>query len=153
MDSHQEEFVGIRNNIEALVDSIAQVGKERVDDGEGNSVSQPRSSGAGGSVQTRFSQIDFPHFSGEDPTRWIYKVEKLFRYQHTATNERVVLASFHLQDDALQWYWWFEKARPNITWEEFTQALCVCFGPTDYEDFDEALAKLQQTGTIREYQT
>ena len=80
MDSHQEEFVGIRNNIEALVDSIAQVGKERVDDGEGNSISQPRSSGAGESVQTRFSQIDFPHFSGEDPTGWIYKVEKFFWY-------------------------------------------------------------------------
>jgi len=153
LDSHQEEFVGICNSIEALVDSIAQMGKEHVDDAEGNSVSQPRSSGAGGSVQTRFSQIDFPHFSSEDPMRWIYKVEKFFRYQRTAANERVVLASFHLQDDALQWYRWFEKARPNITWEEFTQALCVCFGPTNYEDFDEALAKLQQIGTVREYQT
>ena len=53
----------------------------------------------------------------------------------------------------MQWYRWFEKAWPNITWEEFTQALCVRFGPTDYEDFDEALAKLQQTGTVHEYQT
>ena len=53
----------------------------------------------------------------------------------------------------MQWNQWFEKARLNITWEEFTQALCVRFGPTDYEDFDEALAKLQQTGTVREYQT
>ena len=128
------------HGIKRLLDS--QMGKECVDDAEGNSVSQPRSSGAGGSVQTRFSRIDFPHFSGEDPTG-IYKAEKFFQYQCTATNERVVLASFHLQDDALQWYRWFEKARPNITWEEFTQALCVRFGPTDYEDFDEALAKLQ----------
>ena len=115
MDSHQEEFVGIRNSIEALVDSIAQMRKECVNDAEGNSVSQPRSSGAGGSVQTHFSWIDFPHFSGEDSMRWIYKVEKLFQYQHTAANKRVVLASFHLQDDALQWYQRFEKARPNIT--------------------------------------
>lgn len=124
-----------------------------VDDVEGNSVSQPRGSGAGGSVQTHFSRLDFLHFSGEDPTEWIYKVEQLFRYQRTATNERVVLASFHLQNDALQWYWWFERTRPNITWEEFTQALCVRFGSTDYEDFDEELAKLQQIGTVREYQT
>ena len=129
------------------------MGKERIDDAERNSVSQPRSSGVGGSVQTCFSWIDFPHFSGEDPTGWIYKAEKFFRYQHTAANERVVLASFHLQDDALQWNQWFEKARLNVTWEEFTQALCVRFGPTNYEDFDEALAKLQQTGTVREYQT
>nr|POF23276.1 hypothetical protein CFP56_27947 [Quercus suber] len=42
LDSHQEEFAGIRNRIEALADSIAQMVKERVDDAEGNSVSQPR---------------------------------------------------------------------------------------------------------------
>jgi len=30
--------------------------------------------------------------------------------------------------------------------------LCICFGPSNFEDFDEALAKLQQTGTVQEYQ-
>lgn len=40
-----------------------------------------------------------------------------------------------------------------MQWEEFTRALCIHFGPSDYEDFDEALDKLHQTGTVREYQT
>lgn len=31
--------------------------------------------------------------------------------------------------------------------------MCIRFDPSNYEDFDEALAKLQQTGTILEYQT
>ena len=39
-----------------------------------------------------------------------------------------------------------------MQWEEFTQALCVRFGPSDYEDFDEALTKVRQIGTVREYQ-
>ena len=39
-----------------------------------------------------------------------------------------------------------------MQWEEFTRALCIYFGPLNFEDFDEALAKLQQTGNIREYQ-
>ena len=30
--------------------------------------------------------------------------------------------------------------------------MCVRFGPSDYEDFHEALAKLRQTSTVREYQ-
>ena len=58
-----------------------------------------------------------------------------------------------MQDDALEWYQWYEQTQPNVTWEELTQALCIRFGPSDYEDFDEALAKLRQTGTVREYQT
>ena len=33
-----------------------------------------------GSIQTRFSRLDFPHFDGENPTRWIYKVEQFFHY-------------------------------------------------------------------------
>lgn len=31
-------------------------------------------------------------------------------------------------------------------------ALCQRFGSSDYEDFDEALAKLQHTEIVREYQ-
>lgn len=65
----------------------------------------------------------------------------------------MLLASFHLQDDALEWYQWYEQSQPNVTWEEFTQALCIHFDLSDYEDFDEALVKLQQTGIVREYQT
>ena len=70
----------------------------------------------------------------------------------TENSEKITLASFHLLDNALQWYWWFEKTRTNVSWEEFTHALCVRFGPSDYEDFDETLAKLRQTSTVREYQ-
>ncbi|XP_075640360.1 uncharacterized protein LOC142612122 [Castanea sativa] len=96
--------------------------------------------------------VDFPQFNGEDPTGWIYKAEKFFRYQRTENSEKITLASFHLLDDALQWYQWFEKTRTDVSWEEFTRALCVRFGPSNYEDFDEALAKLHQTSTVREYQ-
>ena len=32
------------------------------------------------------------------------------------------------------------------------QALCIHFGRSDCEDFDEALAKVQKTRTVREYQ-
>ena len=35
--------------------------------------------------------------------------------------------------------------------EDFTTVLCVRFG-LDYENFDEALAKLRQTDSVREYQ-
>ena len=33
-----------------------------------------------------------------------YKAEKFFQYQSTMDNEKVLLASFNLQDDAFQWY-------------------------------------------------
>jgi hypothetical protein len=39
-----------------------------------------------------------------------------------------------------------------ITWEVFKRELLVRFGPTEVEDYDEALTKIKQTGTLREYQ-
>ena len=99
----------------------------------GGSTNQNR--GTFGGIQTRFSLVYFPQFNGEDPTEWIYKAEKCFRYQRMADNEKVLLISFNLQDEALQWYQWFEKARRDVSWEEFTLALCIWFEPSDYEDF------------------
>nr|POF25383.1 hypothetical protein CFP56_32624 [Quercus suber] len=57
LDSHQEEFVGIRNSIEALADSIAQMVKERVDDAEGNSNSSSRNRCGKLTNQPLFSEI------------------------------------------------------------------------------------------------
>ena len=170
-DAQKEEFAGMKGALEALTDAVAKMSRAmedrgtRVDEEQSNSgrdngsINRHREYGEGsrgtqqGGLQTRFSRLDFPRFNGENPTGWIYKAEQFFHYKKTEANEKVLLASFHLQDDALEWYQWFEQSQPNVQWEEFTQALCIRFGPSDYEDFDEALAKLQQTGTVREYQT
>ena len=39
-----------------------------------------------------------------------------------------------------------------MTWETFVEELWAHFGPTEYEDFDEALSRIKQTGSLREYQ-
>jgi hypothetical protein len=57
--------------------------------------------GNNGGVQPRFAQLDFPRFNGEDPTGWIYIAEQFFHYQGTVATKKVLLASFHLQGEAL----------------------------------------------------
>ena len=46
-----------------------------------NCSSEGTQGGTIGGVQTRISRVDFPQFNGEDPTEWIYKAEKFFKYQ------------------------------------------------------------------------
>ena len=168
-DSHREEFAGMKGAMEALTDAVAKMSRAmesrgiRVDENHSDdnrdhgSINRNRETREGsrgihqGGLQTRFARLDFPRFDGDNPTGWIYKAEQFFHYQRTDDNEKVLLASFHLQDDALEWYQWYEQSQPNMTWEQFTQALCIHFGLSDYKDFDEALVKLQQTGTVREY--
>ena len=39
-----------------------------------------------------------------------------------------------------------------MTWESFEEELWALFGPTECEDFDEALSKVRKIGSLRDYQ-
>ncbi|KAA8540964.1 hypothetical protein F0562_024898 [Nyssa sinensis] len=97
-------------------------------------------------------KLQFPKFNGEDPMRWIYKAEQYFEYQGIRADQRVQLASFHLEGIALQWHRWHTKFREPPTWEELTKVVLLRFGPTEFEDPSEALSRLKQTTTVATYQ-
>ncbi|XP_052299962.1 uncharacterized protein LOC127903656 [Citrus sinensis] len=75
-----------------------------------------------------------------------------FDFKDIAPDQQVQLASFHLEGIALQWQRWLMKFRGPLSWEEFTKAVLLRFGPTDYEDPSEALSRLKQTTTVAAYQ-
>ncbi|ESQ56286.1 hypothetical protein EUTSA_v10027465mg [Eutrema salsugineum] len=94
--------------------------------------------------QNRYVKIDFPRFSGGDPTEWLSRVKQYFEYHEMPRDQLVRFTSFHL--DALR------GDQIHITWEVFEEELWARFGPTDGEDFNEALSRVWQTGSLREYQ-
>jgi hypothetical protein len=101
-------------------------------------------------------KMDFPRFFGEEPIIWLDRVAQYFELQQTLEEQKVTLAAFYLEGEANQWWQWLKKiyaqdAKP-LVWETFEQDLLARFGPTDYEDFDEALSHIEQKGTVREYQ-
>jgi hypothetical protein len=103
-----------------------------------------------------YTKLDFSCYSGDDPTVWINRVIQYFDYKQISEEQRVSLAAFHLESEANQWWQWLKKLykeeRLAITWEVFERELMIRFGPTEIEDYDEALTKIQQVGTLREYQ-
>ncbi|KAH9685459.1 hypothetical protein KPL70_013963 [Citrus sinensis] len=88
--------------------------------------------------------------------------DRLHRLEETmskleATNEqKVSLASFHLEGEANQWWQWmrrtYQEEEKIVTWESFVEELWARFGPTECEDYDEALSRVKQTGSLRDYQ-
>ena len=115
---------------------------------------KPSGSGKGipiGNEGKPYLKLHFPQFSGDDPTGWIFQVEQDFEFQNVADADRVNLASFHLDDIALQWHRWFAKSRGPMTWREFTMALLSRFGPTDYDDPAESLHRLKHITTVAAY--
>ncbi|GKA70610.1 retrovirus-related pol polyprotein from transposon 17.6 [Tanacetum coccineum] len=100
---------------------------------------------------SKLTKLEFPTYRGdEDPIEWFTKVDQFFKYQDTPVTQKVSSASYHLQGEANQWWRWLRKAYQEegkeVTWEIFYEELWSRFGPTDCEDFDEALSKVQQMG-------
>ncbi|KAJ0039806.1 hypothetical protein Pint_26749 [Pistacia integerrima] len=83
-------------------------------------------------VSSKSAKLEFPRFSGDDPTEWFNRVEQFFEYQGTTTNQK---EEGHI-----------------ISWEKFENELWARFRPSGCEDSDEALSRIRQLGTLRDYQ-
>ena len=49
-------------------------------------------------------RLEFPRFHGEDPTCWVYKANQFFSYHNTPGHQKVMMASYHLDEEALIWF-------------------------------------------------
>ncbi|XP_035544589.1 uncharacterized protein LOC118347983 [Juglans regia] len=107
-------------------------------------------------VSSKTAKLEFPRFSGDDPKEWVNRVNQFFEFQNTPDNQKVTLASYHLEGEANQWWQWirrtFQEEGRILSWIDFEEELWARFGPSDCEDFDEALSRIRQTGSLRDYQ-
>ena len=62
-----------------------------------------------------------------------------------------MIASFHMDQEALIWFQEAEEAGVFSDWESLVQALHVRFGSTAYDDPMEVLTRLRQMSTVALY--
>ncbi|CAL1394527.1 unnamed protein product [Linum trigynum] len=59
---------------------------------------------SGGGFLAKLARLEFPRFAGEEPGAWFPRVEQFFEYHEVPEEQRVSLASFHLEGEANQWW-------------------------------------------------
>lgn len=52
-------------------------------------------------VYAKGIKLEFPHFSGSNPSAWIYKANQYFLYHQVPPGQMIFFALFHMEDDAL----------------------------------------------------
>ncbi|KAF3774859.1 hypothetical protein EJ110_NYTH52125 [Nymphaea thermarum] len=97
--------------------------------------------------------MNFPKFNGKRPKEWVYKAEQYFICQEITKQHRVRLAKMYLEEDAMEWYCFWEEDFPNATWEVFKDELLLRFGDTTYVNHEIKLRNLKQTSIVQDYQT
>ncbi|KAG2663117.1 hypothetical protein I3760_16G012600 [Carya illinoinensis] len=70
-------------------------------------------------VSSKTAKLEFPRFSGDDPTEWFNRVNQFFEFQNTPEAQRVSLASYHLEGEANQWWQWIRRTFQEDGRKEF----------------------------------
>lgn len=91
-------------------------------------------------------------FDGNNPHNWIFQAERYFNYYSTPEDQRVELASFHMQGQALTWFQWMHRNKQIPSWPALAKALEQRFGPPTFLNPQATLFKLKQLTTIDHYQ-
>ena len=102
-------------------------------------------------IQARTLRLDFPKFDGSEPMDWILKAEQFFDYFCTLDDQKLDIAFFHMEGNALSWFGWLKDSGSIGSWDDFITTLKIRFGPSTYEDLIGAFTKLRQTTIVEEY--
>ena len=98
-------------------------------------------------------KLEIPRFDGTDPMGWIFKINQFFDFHHTPEDQRLRIASFYMDGEALTWFQWMHSNGQLLSWSGLLHALESRFAPSLYDDPKGALFKLCQTTIVKEYQT
>ena len=52
----------------------------------------------------RAVKLEFPRLKGENPSGWVYKAHQFFQLYGTSSNQKILLASYHVKEKALIWF-------------------------------------------------
>ncbi|OIV92148.1 hypothetical protein TanjilG_18720 [Lupinus angustifolius] len=121
----------ITDRLEEAVGEIRELGRDGI--GENNNrEDRYRRGGLRGDEETRrderVTRVEVPYFTGEDPHRWVYQVERYFEVNCIPEDEKVDTAVVCLEGKALNWYqWWESRMVVAVRWSMFRQALMSRF--------------------------
>ncbi|KAF5443243.1 hypothetical protein F2P56_035816, partial [Juglans regia] len=96
-------------------------------------------------------KLDFPHFRGEDPEGWVFKMNHYFAFYQTPVAQKILMASYHMEGEALTWYQDAVDTGQFTNWQTFVEALQLRFGPKAYDNPMESLTRLKQSSTVAVY--
>ncbi|KAL1191862.1 hypothetical protein V5N11_007554 [Cardamine amara subsp. amara] len=90
--------------------------------------------------RSKFVKLEFPRFLGGDPINWISKVKQFFSYQETPEEHRVQYASYHLDDEANEWWQALSKALEKIKLRSLGTCLKTSYGQSgSFREYDSRL--------------
>ncbi|PNX55841.1 hypothetical protein L195_g049472, partial [Trifolium pratense] len=91
-------------------------------------------------------------FDGSNPLDWVFQANQFFDHYSIPNYQRLAHVPGYMTGEALGWFQWMYNNHLLSTWDAFTTALETRFGPSSFDNHQQALFKLRQTTTVADYQ-
>lgn len=98
----------------------------------------------------RQMKLDFQIFEGGDPVEWLNKADQYFELYQVPEEKKLAIASMHLSGKAADIWYMFKHEFP-YTWQGLADLLLREFGSFNKSDYQAALAKMTQVGSVDDY--
>ncbi|XP_061993942.1 uncharacterized protein LOC133711877 [Rosa rugosa] len=95
-------------------------------------------------------RLDFPVFGGEDPLELLNRAEQFFQLYQIPEEKKISIASMHLTGIAASLWQLHLQDNPS-SWSGLVELMMQQFGGYNKLDYQAALAKMQQVGTVTEF--
>ncbi|VFQ96036.1 unnamed protein product [Cuscuta campestris] len=120
------------------------------------SASNPSSAGGPRTLETGSLlsklKLEMPKTDGSDPLGWLFKAHEFFVFYAVPEESRLAAVSLMLEGPALDWFRWRQRNYLLRSWGDFITKFKLRFDPLSYVDYFGLLSKVQQTGSVLEYQ-
>ncbi|XP_061993760.1 uncharacterized protein LOC133711674 [Rosa rugosa] len=100
----------------------------------------------------RQMRLEFQTFSDGDPLQWLNKAGQYFELYQIPEDKKVSIAAMYLTDEAADVWHLFRHQYPG-NWRGFAELLMREFGSHNQTDYQSALIRLKQTGTVSEFKS
>jgi len=67
-------------------------------------------------------KLDIPRFDGSNPLGWIFKITQYFKLHNISEDQRLRIASFSMEGEALSWFQWMHANNQLTSWATFIHA-------------------------------
>lgn len=140
-DLETERFAKMEQTLDLMNETLSKLGHSE----EGTSSNNKP-------VIKKSIRSEMPKFNGSNVHGWIYKAKKYLRFHNAPDEERVTVATFNIEGEALDWLVWADRNSSLSSWSNFLDDLILRFGVSSYEIPAGRLSKLVQITSVKEYQ-
>jgi len=126
--------------------------KDKSESSAGGNDERRQDGGRGQEFHPKHKKWDFPHYDGTtDPMLFLNKCDAYFRQHRNTPDEKVRIASYHLDEVAQLWFTQLQDDDGTPNWAHFKELLNVRFGPPLRSAPMFELAECRRTGSVEEY--